>query len=75
MMQSTQTAATVATATTGFGLLAILQNNVGWLAALAGLILSLVLIYSHIKKGRLERRLLSLKIEAAERARSSNKNN
>lgn len=74
-VQSTQSAATVATATTSFGVLALLQNNVGWMAATAGLALSCVLIYSHIRKGRLERKLLELKIEEAENARISNRAN
>lgn len=69
MMQSTQTAAAVATTTTGFGVLAILQNNIGWMAATAGFILSIVLIIVHIRKGRLERKLLLLQIEQAENAR------
>ncbi len=63
-----QHVATGVAATTIFGgLITWLMTNAGWMAALAGMCLSIVLIISHIKKGKLDRELLKLQIENARR--------
>ncbi len=69
MIQDVKTAVVVATGTTGAGVsswLELIPNDIGKLATIAGIILSIVLIYSHIGKGRLERRKLELEIRKLE---------
>ena len=72
MLEDVRTAAAVATGTTATGLstwLEFIPDDIGKLATLAGVILSCVLIYSHIKRGRLERRKLELEIRKLESSR------
>ena len=64
--QDPKIASMVSTMTTGAGLAAILDlipNNIGKLATLVGVALSLVLIYTHWRKGRIEYKKIQLEIE------------
>lgn len=57
MMTDTKIATGVATTTTGTGLatfLDIIPDGIGKLATLVGIVLSCVLIYTHLRKGRAE---------------------
>ncbi len=57
-------AGVVSTATTGLGtFLDIIPNDIGKLATLVGIALSAVLIYTHIRKGRLEYQKIQLEID------------
>lgn len=70
MLENTKVAATVATGTTASGvssLLDIIPDDIGKLATLVGIALSMVLIYFHIRKGRLEKKKLELEIRKLER--------
>ncbi len=70
MLENTKIAATVATGTTASGLsslLEIIPDDIGKLATVVGIALSLVLIYFHIRKGRLEKRKLELEVRELER--------
>lgn len=53
-------ASVVSAATTGTGLL--IPNDIGNLATLVGIVLSIVLIYTHWRKGRIEYRKTQLEI-------------
>lgn len=58
-------ASAVSTATTGTGLgtfLDLIPNEIGKLATLIGIVLSLVLIYTHWRKGRIEYKKIQLEI-------------
>jgi len=69
MLEDVKTAVAVATGTTATGVstwLEYIPDDIGKLATVVGVILSIVLIYSHIKKGRLERRKLELEIRKLE---------
>lgn len=66
-VQHQHVATSVAATTTGLGLITWLMTNAGWMAALAGMCLSIVLIISHVKKGKLDRELLKLQIENAKK--------
>jgi hypothetical protein len=57
LAENTRVAGSVAAATTGTGLgtiLDLIPENIGKLATLIGIVLSLVLIYTHWRKGRIE---------------------
>ena len=69
--QSPKIATTVSIATTGSGIstfLEIVPAYAGTVATLMGIILSSVLIVTHLKKHKLEMRLLNRKLEEAERS-------
>jgi hypothetical protein len=52
------------TTTTGFGTwLDLIPDNIGKLAAVIGIFLSLVLIYTHLRRGRAESRQAAVKFE------------
>lgn len=58
-------ASVVSTATTGTGVgtfLDLIPNDIGKLATLVGIMLSLVLIYTHWRKGRIEYKRTQLEI-------------
>ena len=62
-------AGATAAATTGTGLATILEmipNDIGKLATLVGIILSVVLIYTHWRKGRIEYKKIQLEIAILE---------
>lgn len=62
-------AGATAAATTGTGLATILEmipNDIGKLATLVGIILSIVLIYTHWRKGRIEYKKIQLEIAILE---------
>lgn len=64
-----KTAAGVATATTGTGLAAWLEKippDIGKLATLVGIVLSCVLIFTHIKRYVIDKRLKDLQIAKLE---------
>ncbi len=64
-----KTAATVATGTTGTGLgtiLDLIPSDIGKLATVIGIILSSVLIFTHIRKGAIEYRKTKLEIKILE---------
>ena len=64
--QSAKVASLVSTVTTGTGLgtiLDLIPHNIGKLATLVGIVLSLVLIYTHLRKGHLEYKKTLLEIE------------
>ena len=66
IVQDPKIASMVSTMTTGAGLAAILDlipNNIGKLATLVGVVLSLVLIYTHWRKGRIEYKKIQLEID------------
>lgn len=66
LISDVRTGAAVSTATAGTGLSTILEwipNDIGKLASVVGIVLSLVLIYTHTRKGRLEREKIELDIE------------
>ncbi len=57
-------AGAVSTATTALGtFLDLIPNDIGKLATLVGIALSAVLIYTHIRKGRLEYQKIQLEID------------
>lgn len=69
MIQDVKTAIVVSAGTAATGVSSWLQwipNDIGKLATIAGIALSVVLIYSHIKKGVLERKKLELEIRKLE---------
>lgn len=72
IITSSKTAHITAAATTATGFASIIDlipDNIGKLAALAGVVLTCVLIYVHLKKGALERRKLELELKALEKKR------
>lgn len=74
VVQDTKTAVATATVTAGTGIsswLAWIPEDIGKLATLVGIMLSIVLIYVHLRKGRLEREKLKLEMEVLKRANSS----
>jgi len=65
----TKTAAAVGSITTSTGVGTILEwipNDIGKLATLVGVILSAVLIFTHIRKGNIEYRKIKLEIKLLE---------
>lgn len=73
IIQDTKTALTVATGTTGVGVSSWLDwipDDIGKLATLVGIALSLVLIYVQLRKGRLERQKLKIELEVLQNADS-----
>lgn len=71
-VQHQHTAAGVAVTTTGLGVVTWLMTNAGWMAAIAGGCLSIVLIVIQIRKGILERELLKIHIKNARRDTKNN---
>lgn len=66
LSQSPKTAVTVSGATTGAGLgtyLDLIPNEIGKLATLIGIVLSIVLIYVHLKKSQLDSKRITLEME------------
>lgn len=66
LAQNDKIAATVAAATTGSGTATMFEwipADVGKLATVAGILLSIVLIYTHWRKGRIEYRKIKMEID------------
>ncbi len=66
LAQNPKVASIVSTATTGTGIgtfLDLIPNDIGKLATLVGILLSCVLIYTHLRKGRIEYKKTQLEIE------------
>ena len=65
-IQSPKIAATVAGATTGSGILTVLEwipSNIGSVASMVGIILSSVMIYVHLKQHFLKMKILQKELE------------
>lgn len=74
IVRAPKTAVTTATATSGTGLATILDlipDEIGKLASLVGVILSLMLIYVHIRKLRIEMKEGALRIEMLTREKEA----
>jgi len=79
LAQNPKIASAVGTATMGTGMgtiFDVIPNDIGKLATLVGIVLSLVLIYTHLRKGRaeykkIELEILVLKEKEAERIESA----
>lgn len=81
LAQNPKVASAVSTITTGTGIGTFLDwipNDIGKLATLVGICLSMVLIYTHLRKGRIEYKktqleILILKEKEAERIEAARK--
>ena len=65
-IQSPKTALTVSTATTGSGVLTVLEwipQNIGSVASMVGIILSSVMIFIHLKQHFLKMRIMQKELE------------
>ena len=75
MIQDIKLAAMVSASTTsvGFGLIFDwIPNDIGKLASLIGIVLSIVLICFHLRKGRIETKKAKLEIELLEQKKLRN---
>lgn len=66
IINNVKVAGVIGTTTTGSGLgviLDLIPNDIGKLATVVGIILSVVLIFNHLKKGYIEHKKIELEVE------------
>lgn len=66
LINDARVAGVVSTTTMGSGMgviLDLIPNDIGKLATVVGIVLSLVLIFTHLRKGFIERKKIQLEIE------------